>query len=332
MSNSLTPPIPSDLSSDLPADLPLASSPLQSPLANTAPTLNPEQPDGEAIVIVAPPPSFASGSGVPARIPHIGHALLFVSCAGLILFASSAILLGFAQPPHSAQKIITAATHPKLIVAAMALAYVTTLIASWFVFPLLWSRPFSDGIQWNFATARRNILKLIPIGLVTGFTVQAISSLIPVPKSIPMDDFFRTPSDVWLVTAFGTLLAPLFEEICFRGFLLPALAIAYDWLSLPRTPAAHERWKITTDLTTAALIFSSILSSILFALIHAEQLAHAWAALFVLFGVSLVLTLVRIRTRSVASSALVHASYNLSVFLTLFIATGGYRHLERMAR
>jgi membrane protease YdiL (CAAX protease family) len=111
------------------------------------------------------------------------------------------------------------------------------------------------------------------------------------------------------------------EEICFRGFLLPAFAIAYDWLSLPRIPAAHERWKITTHLTTAALVFSTILSSIFFVLLHAEQLAHAWAALFVLFCVSLILTLVRIRTRSVASSALVHATYNLSVFLTLFYYT-----------
>ncbi|HEY8997275.1 MAG TPA: CPBP family intramembrane glutamic endopeptidase, partial [Edaphobacter sp.] len=73
-------------------------------------------------------------------------------------------------------------------------------------------------------------------------------------------------------------------------------------------------------------------SSMLFALLHAEQLAHAWVALFVLFCVSVVLTLVRIRTHSVACTTLVHASYNASVFLTMFIATGGYRHLERMTR
>ena len=179
----------------------------------------------------------------------------------------------------------------------MAIAYIATLIGSWVFFPLLWHRTFAEGIQWDLAAARRNAFKLIPLGLVMGFTVQAISSLIPVPKSIPMDNFFRTPSDVWLVTAFGTLLAPLFEEICFRGFLLPAFAIAYDWLSPPRTPMAHERWQTTTNLTRPALLFSGILTSIFFALIHAEQLAHAWAALFVLFCVSLVLTFVRIRTQ-----------------------------------
>jgi len=284
------------------------------------------------IVIEAPPPSVAPGPGVPARIPHLGHALIFVSFAFFILLLSQATLLGITHPARDPQKIITMALQPRFLVAAMAFTYVVTLTVSFFFFPLLWHRTFGEGIHWDFATARRNARKLIPIGLVVGFTVQAISSLIPVPKSIPMDDFFRTTSDVWLITAFGTLLAPMFEEICFRGFLLPAFAIAYDWLSLPKTPAAHDLWRRTTNLTTPALIFSAIITSVLFTLLHAEQLAHAWAALFVLFCVSLVLTAVRLKTHSVASSTLVHASYNLSVFITLFIATGGYRHLERLAR
>lgn len=288
--------------------------------------------NGEAIIIEAPPPSDATGPGVPARVPHIGHAALFVGLTFLLLLVAQVSLLGLAHPVADPHKTATAAAHPKLIVAAETITYTFSLIISFAIFPFLWQRSFGNGIQWDFATARRNAHKLIPMGLVTGFAVQAISSLIPVPKSIPMDDFFRTPSDVWLVTAFGTLLAPMFEEIAFRGFLLPAFAIAYDWLSLPKTPAAREHWHNTTGLTMAAIIFSAILSSILFALLHAEQLAHAWVALFVLFCVSLVLTAVRLKTRSVASSTLVHASYNFSVFLTLFIATGGYRHLERMGR
>jgi membrane protease YdiL (CAAX protease family) len=256
--------------------------------------------------------------------------LLFLSIAVLLLIVFSNLFVWLAHPAIDPHKVAT--KHPKLIVAAEAATYIATLVISFFLFPLLWLRSFGNGIQWDFATARRNAWKLIPIGLITGFAVQAISSLIPVPKSIPLDDFFRTPSDVWLVTAFGTLLAPMAEEIAFRGFLFPAFAIAYDWLSLSKTPAARERWHNTTGLTMAAVIFSAILSSIFFVLLHAEQLAHAWVALFVLFCVSLVLTTVRIRTRSVASSTLVHASYNFSVFLTLFIATSGYRHLERMAR
>lgn len=317
-----TPPLPDDRSRD----------DAQPQFSTVPPPLTSLGSNGEAIVIEAPPPSDASGPGVPARVPHLGHALLFLALVALLMMVAQISLMGLAHPVADPHKTATAAAHPKMIVASEAISYILALVASWLFFPLLWQRPFGDGIRWDFAAARRNAWKLIPIGLVTGFVVQAIQSLIPVPKSIPMDDFFRTASDVWVITIFGTTLAPLMEEIAFRGFLLPAFAIAYDWLSLPRTPAAREHWQTTTHLTTAAIIFSSILSSLLFALLHSEQLGHAWIALSVLFCVSLVLTTVRLRTRSVACSTLVHASYNASVFLTMFLATGGYRHLERMAR
>ena len=303
-----------------------------SPEAPALPSFRPIGTEDETAMFLPDTPNTSSDY-TPRRIPHLGHAILFVSYTGLILILAQAILLGsFTHALQDSQKVAASILQPKLLVASMAAAYIATLITSWFFFPLLWHRSFSEGLQWNFAALRRNVFKLIGVGLVLGWTVQAISSLIPVPKSIPMDNFFRTPSDVWLVTLFGTLLAPAFEEIAFRGFLLPAFAIAYDWLSLPRTPLGLQRWQTTTNLSTASLLFSSIVTSILFALLHAEQLAHAWGALFVLFCVSLLLTFVRIRTKSVACSALVHACYNLSVFIALFIVTGGYRHLDRIAR
>lgn len=318
--------------SELPPNLSFGDQPSPEAPAPAIPSFRPTGTEDETTMFLPDTPNTSSDY-TPRRIPHLGHAFLFVAFAGLVLLLVQAALLGFfANPVHDGQKIAISMQQPKLLVAAMAIAYVSALVASWFFFPLLWNRPFTDGIEWNFAAVRRNVLKLIALGLVLGWTVQAISSLIPVPKSIPMDNFFRTPSDVWLVTLFGTLLAPIFEEICFRGFLLPAFAIAYDWLSLPRTPVAQQRWQTTTSLTTAGLLFSAIVTSILFALLHAEQLAHAWGALFVLFCVSLVLTLVRVRTKSVACSALVHACYNLSVFLALFLVTGGYRHLDRITR
>lgn len=313
--------------SELPLNTSFGDQP--SPEAPSIPSFRPTGAEDETTMFLPDTPNTSSDY-TPRRIPHLGHAIVFVSFAFLLLLFVQAVIMGFAHPVLDAHKAVTAVVHPKLIVGSEMLAEGISLIAAFFFFPLLWHRSYSDGLQWNFAAARRNALKLIGIGLVLGWTVQAISSLIPMPKSIPMDNFFHTPSDVWLVTAFGTLLAPIFEETCFRGFLLPAFAIAYDWLSLPRTPVARQRWQTTTDLTKTGLFFSAIVTSIFFALLHAEQLAHAWGALIVLFCVSLVLTLIRVRTQSVACSALVHACYNLSVFIALFIATGGYRHLDRI--
>jgi hypothetical protein len=266
----------------------------------------------------------------PVRIPHLGHAVLFLAIAGVFLLLVQLVFLGL---NHSAiaSKGAAGPMPPKLLVGSEALSYLATLAVAWFTFPFLWKRPFAEGIQANPDAARRNALRLIPIGLVLSVSVQAISSLISLPKNIPMDDFFRTPSDIWLVAAFGTLLAPLFEEVLFRGFLLPAFAIAYDWLSLPRTPAAYEQWRSNNKLTRPSLVFSAVLTSILFAALHGQQTAFTWPVLVLLFCVSLVLSYVRLRLRSVMASTLIHVSYNATIFIFAFIVTGGFRHLDKLA-
>jgi len=290
-----------------------------------------------------------------SRVPHMGHAAMFLSFAGLMLLLSQLAVLALSHAAATAAGVV----HPKRQLAAMAVTYLVTLGACFLVFPLFWERGFLAGLNWNGDAAQRFWGRLVATGLFVGWGVQAMSSLIPMPKSIPMDDFFKTPSDVWLVTLFGTLLAPLFEEITFRGFLLPAFSIAFDWLApVLRYVAAFALARLggqepprhvaifreaapaglapdTGNLffrSRTAVVCASLVTSVLFALLHAEQLAHAWAALGILFGVSLMLTAVRVRTRSVACSTIVHASYNLSVFLTLMAATGGYRHLEKMGK
>jgi uncharacterized protein len=46
--------------------------------------------------------------------------------------------------------------------------------------------------------------------------------------------------------------------------------------------------------------------------------------------VGLVLTLVRALTKSVAASVLLHIAYNGTLSLLMFLATDGFRHLERL--
>jgi membrane protease YdiL (CAAX protease family) len=264
------------------------------------------------------------------RIPHIGHAAIFIVFAVSTLGACGIVLALLGKSPASLQTGTLTLLHPNLQIAALAGTYLTTLTVAWFFFPILWGRSFLDGIQWNWSTARAQAGQLIALGFVLGLMMQIVTYFITAPKTMPVDQFFLTPSTAWLITIFGTVGAPVFEEICFRGFLVPAFAIAYDWLSLPRTPGARSHWQTTTALTPLALIFSAILSSLCFAMMHAEQVAHIWAVIASLFCISLVLTFVRVKTQSVAASTLVHSAYNGFVFLALIFATGGYRHLDRM--
>ena len=66
--------------------------------------------------------------------------------------------------------------------------------------------------------------------MLLSLAVQLLSNFLPIPKTLPIDDFFRTSADVWMVALFGTFMAPVFEELAFRGFLLPSMASAWDWL------------------------------------------------------------------------------------------------------
>jgi membrane protease YdiL (CAAX protease family) len=172
---------------------------------------------------------------------------------------------------------------------------------------------------------------MISLGFILGVTSALVDNIIRTNKPPPIDQFFLKASDAWVITFFGVIVAPLFEEICFRGFLVPAIAIAYDWISLPRTPESHMRWQATTTLTPVSLIFSAVVTSFLFALIHGQQVGFAWGAMLVLFTISLVLTFVRVKTQSVAASTLVHMAYNGFIFIVMILVTGGYRHLDRMA-
>lgn len=264
------------------------------------------------------------------RIPNIGHALLFISIAGMMLAISELIVIAISGLPTIAHAGAVQVVHPKLQVAAKGATYAVTLLLAFFLYPLLWKRPFLDGLRWHWSSARNQVARLLPLGFILGILSFLVDALFSSSKAPPIDQFFLKASDAWVMTFFGVLIAPVFEEICFRGFLVPAIAIAYDWLSLPRTPESHMRWQATATLTPISLIFSAIVTSFLFMLIHGQQVGFAWGAMLVLFSVSLVLTFVRVKTQSVAASTLVHCAYNGFIFIVMIFATGGYRHLDRM--
>lgn len=266
----------------------------------------------------------AQDHGPARRIPHIGHAILFFSLA--ILFIRLCPLAIFALAHIRIEAMMQ---HIRLGLASQALAYALTLAVSAWVFPYVWGLPFLQGIQWNFLAARRYGYWIVAGGVLLSAVAQAAEHLVPAPKTDVMDSLMN-PHSGWLLMAFAVLLAPLTEEIAFRGFLLPALATAYDWLALERSPAGLDRWQRSSMNSASALVFAAVVSSIPFALLHADQLSHAWGAVAVLYGVSLVLCFVRLRTHSLACSVLMHATYNFSLFAVILLATGGFRHLDKL--
>jgi membrane protease YdiL (CAAX protease family) len=272
----------------------------------------------------------ADDHGPARRIPHLGHAILFFSLAIVCVFLCLAITLGILTSLTHVPSEVAAHRHPVIGIIAQAAGYVLTLLIAVRLFPRLWQHSFLHGIQWNVLAARRRWPLLIPAGVLLSACAQLALHFIPTPGHAEIEDLFVSPAAAWLTAAFGVLLAPFMEEIAFRGFLLPALATAYDWLALDRTPAGFQRWQNSSLHTTGAVVFAAILSSVPFALLHAAQVSLNWAVVGVLYAVSLVLSLVRIRTHSVACSTLMHATYNFTIFCAIMVSTGGFHHLDRL--
>jgi membrane protease YdiL (CAAX protease family) len=174
------------------------------------------------------------------------------------------------------------------------------------VFSWFWKKSFGSGVHWNGLAASSRAVGFIGFGIVLSIAVTVVSKLIKIPDSAPILDLFKSPTLAWIATIFGALIAPGAEEIAFRGFLLPVL----------------KRY--------TGRILAVALTSAIFALMHASQIGHAWGAVAVLFFVSVVLCEVRLRFNSVAASTIVHMAYNSTLFIALIVATGGYRHFDKI--
>jgi membrane protease YdiL (CAAX protease family) len=192
---------------------------------------------------------------------------------------------------------------PLFLLPPQTLSYIATLCFMFLVVRRGTERRFWDAVKWRWP---QSAFYLFLLGLGLSILVQAGSAFLPIPKSLPIDQFFKTTRSAWLLAIFGTIVAPFFEELFFRGFFYPAL---YRHLGF-----------------AGALVINSAI----FALFHEGQLAHAWAPLTVLFIVGMALTLVRAKTQSVACSFLVHSAYNTFLFASIFVVTGGFRHMDKL--
>jgi hypothetical protein len=269
----------------------------------------------------------------PARIPHLGHLALlsafllfgFVCMSALMFIAMYFHWDGVTNPDQIKNNV-------HYLLGSEAVLYLVTLALCIPIFPLLWNKSFFAGIHWRGDTALQLGWRLPAIAL--GCFVLAIidDKLLPGPKHAPIEEFFRSPGAAWLMFGFGITLAPFFEEIVFRGFMLPALATSWDWIiekitgkpARPLDADGHPQWSIP------AMVIASIVTSLPFALMHGEQTGYSLGPFLQVFAVSLVLCAVRLVTRSLAASTLVHACYNFLLFSTMLIGTGGFRHFDKM--
>lgn len=226
--------------------------------------------------------------------------------AGLTLFTlfvmQLVIVFGARHFLFRRSTFLDVAQMPTLALLSEALTYVAVALYMVLLVEGKYHARFGQAIRWNWPG--KAAVSFLGIGVLM-LTFDFLSRFLPMPKSTPFDQFFARPADAYLTAIFAISFGPLMEELFFRGFLYPVLARRIG-------------------------VFGAILLTALpFGLIHAVQYGYAWGAVLVIFLVGIVLTTVRALTKSVAASFLAHAGYNGTLMVLSFIATDGFRHMDK---
>jgi len=374
-----------------------------SPAQSESPLGQDELPGGEPILF----PSFTSfppPPPPPARIPNLGHLMLLVALLVMGLFVST-VLFFIAVHFHlfGAKTLEQAGGDIHYLLGSEGAIYLVTFGLSLLIFPLFWQESLFAGLRWNGAAALRLRWRLLGAALACLALAILSEKFMSNPADTPIEKVFRTPGARWLLFAFGVTFAPFFEEMFFRGFLLPAVATACDWIAekinggaqIPSSASGRPLWPFAANAVAAVILLSmpsavflafylrgrhgalwvllpysvalltlimilaalktepraathpvdasgeplwsvssmvvaSVFTSLPFAAMHGQQTGYAFGPFLLLAGVSLVLCTVRLVTRSLAASTMVHASYNFILFLILAVVTSGFRHLDKM--
>lgn len=222
----------------------------------------------------------------------------------ILVFTLAALFIARTFPQYRNASFTDLATSAAVVIGAQTAAYPVVLLFIFFLVRTRSKQPFGKAMQWNWPGMLAPAFVIG--GVVLALVIESLARFLPIPKSLPMDTYFRDASSAYMMAAFGMTLAPILEELFFRGLLYPLLRRSFG------------------------LIAGVILTAAAFAAIHGAQLGYAWAPVLSIFVVGLAFTLVRVRTNSVAASFLMHCGYNFALFAALWVASDHYRHLEKV--
>jgi uncharacterized protein len=316
---------PGQPSASAPADgsAPEAAAPLPQEIQPAEPPFYTWPPAQEPLVAMQPPVAVPP----PRLLPNLGHTLVFGIIAGftLITGALTTFLSLMAVGRVSLRTFQAKMVHSVAwAIAAQAVWYVELWAVAILVFGLWWGRSLYKGVSWNGVNAGRWFFRLAAIGLATGALITLAGNFVPIPHTTPiLKDIQASTASAWVLMVFGITLAPLTEELAFRGFLLPSLINVFRWMQ-------RRRMIGEGTVRSFGIPVSIVITSAFFAIVHSAQVSHAWGPVLLIGLVSVVLCIVRLRTSSVAAGVVVHASYNFLLFSALLYQTDWFRHLSKL--
>jgi membrane protease YdiL (CAAX protease family) len=148
-------------------------------------------------------------------------------------------------------------------------------------------------------------LGLVVCGFVIALSVETLTLLFRNKAvKLPIQALYQDRRVVLALALMSVLVAPLFEETIFRGYIYPVVARSYG------------------------VAVGILGTGILFGLMHAPQLWGGWLQIGELVAVGIIFTCARAFTRTVLASFLLHVSYNFLVSFGLFLFSPWFRFIS----
>ncbi len=281
-----TPPV----SQPVPQDFPVENAPTPNAVETSIPA-------AETTVVTTPPP-------VEDPVWNFWDVLLLalLTFISMVVVQVSVLLIGRALVYHGLS-LAELAKLPLLLLISQFLIYLPVAACMILVVEGKYHVRFWEAIHWNWPLSSWTYLG---VGVVVFMVLLFLESLLPMPKDTPFDQLFDRPLDAYLIMILAVAVAPLMEELFFRGFLYPVLA---------------RRLGVAAGIALSALPFG---------LLHLQQYGWSLSAGLIIFLVGVVCGAVRAATKSVGASFLVHAGYNGTQMLIAALVTRGFTHMPKL--
>lgn len=235
----------------------------------------------------------------------VGIGIWILSIFSIIVFPNLFVLpylakqnIDFSDTAKLTEFVTTDPTSILLQLLAVFPAHILTLIAAWFVVTKFRTYSFRQTLGWRWGG-----FKIWHILAILMFFF-ALAPVLTWAFGEQDNDFLKilrsSRSAVYLVAVFAVFTAPLVEEVVYRGILY----------------SAFQR--------KLGVVWGVVLVTFLFALIHVPQYSKDWvpdiASITLIVLLSLVLTLVRVKTGNLLPCIVLHTVFNGIQAILLLLA------------
>ncbi len=250
------------------------------------------------------PPQTPPLPPAPREIWGLSDLLLFVVFIPFALLALTLVVLvgyavlrpfaGWHVPVDLVQK------HPVFLLILQCVFYVFILGFLFLLAKFQHQQPFWKSLGWKKPRARQ-VAGYLMGGGGLAVAVSLALRVLPDARDFPLEELFNSRVASYAIGVFAISVAPVVEELVFRGLLFAILERA------------------------AGMRVAVAATAVLFAGLHVQEYWPAWHHMFMILVVGLVFSLARGTTGSLTPSIILHIGYNSLIMTGLFFSTQHFR-------